>query len=263
MLPHSRSRRESGQGAVEFLIALPVLLLLLGGAIQYGLVFTAKNTIDYAAFQATRAATLDHGSIRAFKTAFAAGLAPLFPSGKGITGYDTAIGKALLRVNNPAKLHIQVLNPTSTVLQSVQDGGWVEKVVRENGQTEREIPNSRLIFATDGQTHGGESLQAANLLKIRVTYCYPLWVPYVSEVIGKLMANTQGSKWEHGCYAAGGIPIAAVSTQLMQSSLYPQKVTDLTAPGQAPTTAPKNTPPPTPPGMAGGGGCSVPVNPTL
>ncbi len=145
----------------------------------------------------------------------------------------------------------------------MQDGGWVEKVVRENGQTEREIPNSRLIFATDGQTHGGETLQAANLLKIRVTYCYPLWVPYVSEVIGKLMAHTQGSKWEHGCYAAGGIPIAAVSTQLMQSSLYPQKVTDLTAPGQAPTTAPKNTPPPTPPGMGGGGGCSVPVNPTL
>ena len=191
-----------------------------------------------------RAATLDHGSISAFRTGFAEGITPLFPSGSGIQGYDQALIKATATVNNSADLQIKVLNPTSAVLAK---GGWVETVLRENGQSVQEIPNSRLIYASTGTTHAGETLQAANLLKIRTTYCYPLWVPYISEVIGQLMAHS-GSSWDQQCYQNNGIPIAAVSTQLMQSSLYPQDVTDLAAPASGPTVPtapPATTPPPT------------------
>ncbi len=244
---------EAGQGAVELWIALPVLLLLLGGALQFGLVFIAKNTVDYAAFRGVRAATLDHGSMQALKTGFAEGLAPLFPSGSGMAGYDQALAKALLRVNNPLDLQIQVLNPTQAVLQNAPSG-WVENLIRENGQQVQEIPASRLIFASK-QIRAGETLQAANLLKVRVNYCYPLWVPYVSEVIGKLMTGKYATThaWEMSCYRSGGIPIAAVSTQLMQSSLYPQDVENVTVQAQAPAG---NTPPPqaTPPAAGTGTG---------
>ena len=230
-----RKQRESGQAAVEWVIALPVLLLLLGGGLQFALVFTAKNTLDYATFKAVRAATVDHGSISAFREGFARGIAPLFPSGSGIKGYDAALAQATAAANDPNMLQIQVINPTPAVLQPSSAGGWVETVVRENGQSVQEIPNSRLIFARQRTIHAGETIQAANLLKIRAEYCYPLWVPYVSEVIGKLMANS-GSQFDQQCYSSGGIPVAAVSTQLMQSSLYPQKVEDLTAPASTPTS---------------------------
>lgn len=222
---------ESGQGAVEWIIALPVLLLLLGGALQFGLVFVAKNTVDYATFRGVRAATLDHGSISAFKTGFAEGLAPMFPSGTGLTGYDAALGKATMAADNAQDLQIQVLNPTTAAIQ-----GWSQNIIRENGQQVQEIPNSRLIFASTQTTHGGETIQAANLLKIRANYCYPLFVPYVSEVIGQMMTGqyAPSGAWDKSCYASGGIPIAAVSTQLMQSSLYPQDVQNLTAPAGTP-----------------------------
>ena len=57
------------------------------------------------------------------------------------------------------------------------------------------------------------------------------------------------SAWDAACYGNGGIPIAAVSTELMQSALYPQELAN---------TAPANpTPPggtPTPPNNPPGGG---------
>lgn len=231
--------RERGQAAVEWLIALPVVLLLLGGGLQFALVFTAKNTLDYATFKATRAATLDHGSIAAFKRGFARGITPLFPSGSGATGYNQALAQAMAAVNNPQSFQIKVLNPTSAVLQPTSAGGWVETVTRENGQSVQEIPNSRLLYTAAQTTHAGETLQAANLLKIRMSYCYHLWVPFVSEVIGKMMSG-KGSSFDQQCYANGGLPVAAVSTQLMQSSIYPQKVTDLAAPANTSPTLPTN-----------------------
>jgi len=47
---------QHGQGTIEWIIALPALLLLLGGIMQIALVFTAKSTLDWATFYGVREA---------------------------------------------------------------------------------------------------------------------------------------------------------------------------------------------------------------
>lgn len=49
MLPRSlRGRRSRGQSLVEFTIVVPLLLAILGGIIQFGIVFWAQNTLTQA-----------------------------------------------------------------------------------------------------------------------------------------------------------------------------------------------------------------------
>ena len=58
-------------------------------------------------------------------------------------------------------------------------------------ETENEIPNDHLMYrvANDGE---GMSIQDANLLKIRVTYCVKLVVPFVDRIIYGVTAGIQG-----------------------------------------------------------------------
>ena len=62
----------------EFLIVLPVMLLLIFGAIQFALIYHAKITLNYAAFEAVRAGTLGQGKFDEVREGFARGLAPLY-----------------------------------------------------------------------------------------------------------------------------------------------------------------------------------------
>ena len=60
MLPMSRRLRkdESGAAAVEFAIVLPVLLLLVFGIIEFGLLFNRYITVTHAAREGVRVASL-------------------------------------------------------------------------------------------------------------------------------------------------------------------------------------------------------------
>ena len=53
---HARAgkRHAAGASMVEFIIVLPILLLLCLGILQFGLLYQAKSTLDYAALQAAR-----------------------------------------------------------------------------------------------------------------------------------------------------------------------------------------------------------------
>ena len=226
---------QHGQGTIEWIIALPALLLLLGGIIQIALVFTTRSTLDWATFYGVREATLDHGSLRALRTGLAKGLMPLYPGGRNPGAAQTAqaYASASTAAMNPAQVNIQVLNPTPGVIRA-----WTS-TVNKDGQNVSEIPNSRLIYAATGP-RAGETLQAANLFKARVRYCYPLMVPFVNTAIKALMTGpfAPPSAWDTACYQSGGLPIAATATELMQSALYPQALQN---PGAPATTPPGGT----------------------
>ena len=222
---------QHGQGTIEWIIALPALLLLLGGILQIALVFTTQSTLDWAAFYGVREATLDHGSLRALRTGLAKGLMPLYPGGRNPGAAQTAqaYASASTAAMNPAQVNIQVLNPTPGVIQA-----WTT-TVNKDGQNVSEIPNSRLIYAATGP-RAGETLQAANLFKARIRYCYPLMVPFVNTAIKALMTGpfAPPSAWDTACYQSGGIPIASTATELMQSALYPQELQNQGAPSTTP-----------------------------
>ena len=63
---------------VEFLIVLPVMLLLVLGILQFALIYQAKITLNYAAFETARAGSLNNGNRDAMNLAFASSMAPLY-----------------------------------------------------------------------------------------------------------------------------------------------------------------------------------------
>lgn len=49
MRPRSKGRHARGQALVEFAIVVPILMILIGGIIQFGIIFWAQNTLTQIA----------------------------------------------------------------------------------------------------------------------------------------------------------------------------------------------------------------------
>lgn len=76
----ANKKYSTAQAMVEFLIVLPVMLLLVMGILQFALIYQAKITLNYATFQAVRAGSINNASISAMNMAFASNMAPLYTS---------------------------------------------------------------------------------------------------------------------------------------------------------------------------------------
>ena len=82
----------------------------------------------------------------------------------------------------PGSYQIDVINPTSAAMQ---DFGRTGEYAGANVQ---QIPNDTLMFRnTTPGSSSGLTIQDANLLKIRVTYCYEMYVPFANRTIFSLM----------------------------------------------------------------------------
>lgn len=215
-----RMARQRGQSMAEFIIVLPALLLLVLGAIQFSLVFMAKSTLDNATFLGVRDGTLNNASVSSIKDGIAKGLAPLYQynmkGGQSYANYLLARAQALLAVNDPAVVSVTVLNPTSAAFQDFGESATI------GGQTKTVIPNSRLMWrSTAVGGSSGENIQDANLLKIRVRYCFKMDVPFIQQTITGMAKTgaliTPIGAFDAACYVGGGMPLQADATMLMQS----------------------------------------------
>jgi Flp pilus assembly protein TadG len=177
-------RRSSGQAIVEYIIIFPVLLILIMGAIQIALIYQAKFTLNYATFMGARQGALKNANLNSIKDGVAAGLTPLFMrwSGSGTPGLvDLSKARviATIEVFNPMTADVRIISPTQAAFDALSGGGT-------------EIPNDNLMYRSgDGD---GMSIQDANLLKVRVTYCVKLVVPFVNRMIYSLVNGIQGVK---------------------------------------------------------------------
>lgn len=68
----------NAQAMVEFLIILPVMLLLVMGILQFAFIYQAKITLNYAAFQTARTGSINNASLEDMKMSFASNMAPLY-----------------------------------------------------------------------------------------------------------------------------------------------------------------------------------------
>ncbi len=172
--------RAGGQSAVEFLIIAPLLLLLCLGVIQFGLLYQAKATLDHAALQAAREGAVDYGRMSSMRKGLALGLTPLFVRKADRTAH--AGGYVRAQIEAATESRIEVLNPTVAAMRDFGRTGYYA------GKSVREIPNDSLMYRDTGT--GGSSginIQDANLLKIRVTYCYEMFVPFADRTIYSLV----------------------------------------------------------------------------
>lgn len=195
------SASQRGQSMSEFIVVVPVLLLLVFGAMQFGLLYQAKATLNLAAFEAARAGALNRGRMDAMVAGLANGLRPLFTYG---TGRGPVIDGFLAAKAEAAEFaRITVTNPDKVALNY-----W-------NG----DIPNDNLVHSRD-KTKGGLTIQDANLLKIHVTYCYPLKVAFINRTIVTLV-GIGASGFEKKCFDQQRLPISAQGIVRMQTRYCP------------------------------------------
>ena len=174
-----KRRAQSGQSATEFLVVFPMLVVLVLGVIQWGLLYQARAVLNHATLLAARAGALHNGSKSEMRSALAAGLTPLFASEASMAGFATARAKAFSEISIANLASITVVNPTP---QAFNDFGQAR--LDGVGGSDREIPNDTLNFRNPKPgSSSGVSVQDANILHVRISYCYRLVVPVVGRLI--------------------------------------------------------------------------------
>jgi len=175
---------QRGQSIVEYIIIFPVLLILILGAMQFALIYQAKFTLNYAAFMGARQGALKNAKLTPIKDGVAAAMAPLFMrwNGSGAPGLGDLTKARIIstiEVFNPLTTKVEIISPTKAAHTQLAGGGT-------------EIPNDNLMYRSG--SGDGMSIQDANLLKVRVTYCIKLVVPFVNRMIYSLVNGIQGVK---------------------------------------------------------------------
>lgn len=205
------ARWQRGAAIVETVIALPILLVVILGAIQFGLIYEAKATLNHASLQAARAGAVSNAQPDAIRRGLARGLAPLYSPESSLQG----VASTVARINSEllADARIRILNPTR---EAFADFGEAVDGVRE-------IPNDRLHARSAAiGAHSGLNIQDANLLKVAITYGYELKVPLVNWFIARVLLGVRGGgrtmdAFEQQLLRRSLLPIVATSTVRMQS----------------------------------------------
>jgi len=217
---------------VETIVVLVVTLLLIMGSIQFALMYTAKSTLNYATFEATRAGALNYADKNAVEFALAMNLSPINTSIKSGDGMFDKINevkrernKMLSEIHDGEFVCIERINPPNSAFA---DHGVADPTGHFRGQLL--IPNDHLKYRNSKVKGASQlSLQDANLLKLRVTYCHPMIVPVVSTVIKRLMGvevdpdpiegwvKPSLGSFQKNCYTKGRMPIVSQAIVRMQT----------------------------------------------
>lgn len=175
-----------GQAVVEFLIVIPVLILLIFGTIQLGFIYSAKTTLNYATFQAARLAATNHATYSSMRRGLIRGLAPLYTNSADLDDISDDIEEGVQSssgrrdAQSEVDRYVRIIRISPSAAQFAASGFGVA-----NSDGVMQIPNDNLMYRS-GRLVDGAPIQDANLLKIRVQYCYKLMVPLVNRVIGSL-----------------------------------------------------------------------------
>ncbi|RKH66246.1 TadE family protein [Corallococcus aberystwythensis] len=179
---------ESGQALVESALVIPVMVFLILGILQLGMLHHARLMTEYAAYRAARAGIVNHADCEIMeKAAFAAVLPTLGPPKAGDIDGNKIGGRVdtLIRV---AKVHDAYTVGNQAAVNQRYSGVDLERLRVEVLNPKR----SQLagLFSTYGSHMGGRELDyddvrdaqviEANLLTVRVTYFYEMRIPFAN-----------------------------------------------------------------------------------
>lgn len=209
--------KQNGSAMIEFVVVGPLIALLGLGTLQYGMVFFAKNQINYASFMAAREGSFAHADLGVVQQAYVRALAPMYGGGETPDELAHAVAKAT--ADMAGNMQIEMLNPTKESFSE-----WNDETLQALLKTgsRHVIPNSALaarLKPDDVRPSSGQSLQDANLLKLKITHGYLPKVP----VIGKLYltylkwADPHTDDFQTKLISAGRIPVVTHLTLEMQS----------------------------------------------
>lgn len=260
-------RRVQGMSAVETLYALPFVLLLGLGVVQFAAVFHAKHMLNHALDEAVRQGSMEHASERSILSGLAAGMAPWLYGGSNIVEKMANEKRALAQVMAERATGLLVLMQHSPTLESFSD--WGQPALDARGERIRgqdEIPNDNLDNRGDktkpasgvaGSSLGdpvgrtsGQTLADANLLRLEMHYGVRLGVPVVGRIVLRTLIGINGCNTPAGIarsageavdvcrfYLAGRIPVSVASTTRMMSTARRSKLLRAALPGSGRASA--------------------------
>jgi outer membrane protein OmpA-like peptidoglycan-associated protein len=182
---------QRGASLIEFSIVAPAVTLVGMGALQFALMFNAKNHLNHAAFMAARAGATNHAvltdgtvSTASIQGAYIRALVPLYIGESNPDEIEEITKKA--REDLADNLQIEIINPTQESFVDWNDAALsatLGKGKGPNGSNARVIRNTGQAHAGNQVgTASGQTIQEANLLKIRVTHGYQPAVPVMSKL---------------------------------------------------------------------------------
>lgn len=176
--------QQRGQSLVEFCIVVPAFLLLILVTFQLVLIYRAKTTLDYAAFQAARAGAINGVDHAKMQSALAFGLTPLLTTSPDAGG----VARVKAELETRVFANIEVIAPTRAAFNEFRERQYDGRYA---------LPDDSLAFR-DNRIGGSQvNVQDANLLKIKVTYKLPLIVPFADRVIAGLSPLlTEGESYQ-------------------------------------------------------------------
>jgi len=245
--PLTLNTSQRGAAMVEFTVVGPIITLLGLATLQYGMLYFAKVQINHAGFMAAREGTTANANMDSVYTAYLRALVPLYGGGQSPAELAAALAKATddAGANGLGNVNIELLNPTK---ESFQDWNDVPLQAKLRTGNRRVIPNSGQAFKSQaiGPT-SGQTIQDANLIKLRITHGYLPKVPLIKNMYGAYLTwlDPKNDAFHTKLLADGRIPVVTNVTLHMQS--------DAIEPG-----APVSTP-----GLGNGGKSTNPGDPPV
>lgn len=198
------ARWPRGQAMTEYVIVFPVMITLIFACLQFALLYQTKIQLNYAAFESARSGSLNNAQRWALNAGVVRGLAPLHTHRNSRQWLRWARSKVWDELND-GLLEVQIINPSA---ESFTHHGT--DVDTDDGPI-RLIPNDHLMYRDSTPLGTPEqSIQDANLLKIRVLYCAELRVPFVNRMINSLLRIGAATSGVAATPAAG--PAGTVAT---------------------------------------------------
>lgn len=244
--------RSRGATLVEFVIVGPLVLFIVLVLMQYALLFHARGQLNYATFEAARAGTVANARLAAIRAAFDRAMTGYH--GGGTTTAELAISRARALAETPFT-RIEILSPTRESFDDFHSPALAARL----GLSARVIPNTNIAHLDcpvdrpgcnrDPATNAsGQTLQDANLLKLRITYGIPArkQIPLAGPFMARALAvlnPADDDPFRAALVAGGRIPVITHTVMRMQSPAIEAGNPSVPGPGNAGTpTDPGPTP---------------------
>ena len=269
--------RQAGATLVEFVVITPLLLFMLLGVIQYGLLYHTKSQLNYATFEAARAGTVSNADPAKIRAAFTRAITGYYGGGTTTAQLAKSFAKAAADTT-AANVRIEILSPTKESFDDYASPALASKL----GTSSRVIPNTNIAFikcpidvpgcSNNPKTNAsGQTLLDANLLKIRITYGIPerKQIPWVGRFMYKILQVLNPGDpdaFRAGLLAAKRIPVVAHTVMRMQSPAYENGNASIPGHGnedspKAPDPGPNPQEPPLPGCPPGNAACTPGADP--
>lgn len=186
---HPPQGRQSGQAAVEAALTLPLVIFLVLGTLQLFMMLQGRIMAEYAAFQAVRAGSRNHGDCVPMVHAALAGLMPSVTAYLGGSGGGSPGEKLASAWKDRIGSSTNAPDPKYVKGKDGASDGPIFWLVRESPRASAvESPED-----SDFDLPTGDGSQAMRL-EVRLIYWYRLRIPFADWVISRMLLAHLGLK---------------------------------------------------------------------